>query len=388
MIAWPEIGATSTYMRFARGLAWILAGFGVAACAATSDEADGVGFGESAVAATYTDGTGDYRYVDTHDAYAHTTTVDQDRFLYFRKVNGRPAVGLTMDCAWVDPANAYDVLDALRRHGTKITFFISGPFIFKTLRRGLQGGLDRTNFGVIRRMIDEGHEFGNHTQTHPHNNSSIDWVRENEELERGWDAAVAEIYAGQAIPANAKMKNYWRAPYGEYDHRSLGLAAKAGFPFHFGWNVDVKDSAGFASCADSPSDARCLNPRKLTDTVLGFAERNDWSLDGFVILSHLQNPYLWGSDPAGLDRLLDTIAAKGHVVARISEMFIERPVGGPANPPVRGTASAGASCAAGCIYSSFCVSHNASAPRFPSEDGSPLICVKSGDCSTTCTPTP
>jgi peptidoglycan/xylan/chitin deacetylase (PgdA/CDA1 family) len=383
--------------RLHRTLGCTIAVLCVAACAATTDGSadsegsDGVGLGESQITATYTDGTGSYRYVDTHDDYAHTTTVNRDRFLYFRKVNGRRAVGLTMDCAWVEPQNAIDILDVYKRHNTKITFFISGPFIFKNIRLGLGGGFDRANFGVIKRMIDEGHEFGNHTQTHPHNNQSIDWVRENDELERGWDAAVAEIYRGQPIPANAKMKNYWRAPYGEYDRRSLGLAAKAGFPFHFGWNVDVKDAADFPSCASNPSNPRCLNPRKLTDTVLGFAERNQWSLDGFVILSHLQNPYLWGSDPAGLDRLLDTIEAKGHVVAKISEMFIESAVDPPPDPgtdPTRPAPVPGGSCAPGCIYSSFCVSHNPSAPHFQAEDGTPLVCVKSGECSTACTPSP
>jgi peptidoglycan/xylan/chitin deacetylase (PgdA/CDA1 family) len=365
----------------------------VAACAATTTDApEGeVGFDESSITATYSDGTGTYRYVDTHDNYAHTTTVDREHFLYFRKVNGRRAVGLTMDCAWVEPANALDILDVYKRRGVKITFFISGPFVFKNIRQGLAGGLERKNLPVIKRMIEDGHEFGNHTQTHPHNNQSIDWVRENDELERGWNAAVAEIYRGQTAPPNAKMKNYWRAPFGEYDRRALGLAAKAGFPFHFGWNVDVKDAAGFSSCASSPGDPKCLSPRKLTDTVLGFAERNRWSLDGFVILSHLQNPYLWGSDPAGLDRLLDTIEAKGHVVARISEMFVEEPANPDLDPdpdPVATSPAPGATCAPGCIYSSFCVIHNPSAPQVSSADGTPLVCVKNGDCATACTPRP
>jgi len=358
--------------------------------ASVTNEGDDEQFREDDLAASYSDGTRSYRYVDTHDAYGNTGVVDKSKFLYFRRVGGKQAVGLTMDCAWVEPQNANEILDVFKRHNVKITFFISGPFIFKSLKQGLQGGLDTKNFAVIKRMIDEGHEFGNHTQTHPHNNQSIDWVRENEELRRGWDAAVAQIYRGSTVPANAKMLNYWRAPYGEYDGRSLGLASKAGFPFHFGWNVDVKDAADLPDCRTAPNNSRCLNPGRLTDAVLAFGDKNRWSLDGFVILSHLQNPYRWGSKPEGLDRLLTTIASKNHVVARLSEMFIEAPVqggggssGGSGTPPT-GAKEAGDTCAPGCIYSSFCVSKNATAKRYSARGGGELICVKSGDCAAEC----
>ncbi|MFO0672737.1 MAG: polysaccharide deacetylase family protein [Polyangiaceae bacterium] len=300
------------------------------ACSSTSAEDDSTGegdgdgthdFGESALTATYTDGSGSYTFVDTHDQYGNTGVVDQAKFLYFHKVNGKRAVGLTQDCAWVEPENAYEILDVLKAENVHITFFISGPFIFNSPRKSLEGGLVEKNLPVIKRMIEEGHEFGSHTQNHPHNNQSIDWVKENTELQRGWDAVLHRIYPNQNIPANAQLRNYWRAPYGEYDNRSLGLAAKAGFPYHFGWNVDVKDATGFPSCAEKATDPKCLNPAKLTDTVLGFAEKNHWGLDGFVILSHLQNPYRWGSSPEGLQRLIRTAKQHDHVIAKISEMF-------------------------------------------------------------------
>jgi peptidoglycan/xylan/chitin deacetylase (PgdA/CDA1 family) len=368
----------------------------VAACSSTQEmplPAEGTGgddFGqiESELTSSYSDGTGSYRYVDTHDDYGHTGVVDQTEFMYFRRVRGKQAIGLTMDCAWVEPANAIEVLDVLKRYNVKISFFISGPFIFSEPRKGLAGGLDRKNFAVIRRMIEEGHEFGNHTQTHPHNNQSINWGRENDELRRGWDAVVATLYPSSTAPENAKMLNFWRAPYCEYDARALGLAAKAGFPYHFGWNVDVKDATDRPSCATSPNDAKCLSASKLTDNVLGFAEKNRWSLDGFVILSHLQNPYHWGASAQGLERLLVTATQKNHVIARISEMFIEAPSaapgGGSGGSSTSGPAVAGERCAPGCIFSAFCVDRNASAVRYPSASGAQLICVKVGDCDSEC----
>jgi peptidoglycan/xylan/chitin deacetylase (PgdA/CDA1 family) len=171
----------------------------------------------------------------------------------------------------------------LKSHDAKVTFFVSGLFLFSSPSRGLAGGIDPKSLPLIRRMIDEGHEFGSHTQTHPHNDASVDWAREN-------------------------------------DARALALAARAGFPYHFGWNVDVRDSTGLPDCNEQPS-VPCLSPSKLTDFVLSFGEMNHWSLDGFVILSHLENRYRWGSTPDGLARLITTIRAKGHVFARLSEMF-------------------------------------------------------------------
>lgn len=300
-----------------------LALFATASCTAPVDEEEGAGhYQEDGLTGSYDDGQSSFRYVDTHDGYGNTGVVDKEKFLYFKRVNGKRAVGLTMDCAWVDAPNANEILDVLKQNNAKITFFISGPFIFKTPRRGLEGGLVTASLPLIKRMIEEGHEFGSHTQNHPHNNQSIDWTRENEELARGWDAVVAQLYSGTTAPPNAKLLNYWRAPYGEYDPRALGLAAKAGFPYHFGWNVDVRDSTGLPECATHPSDSKCLSPAKLTDYVLAFAEKNHWSLDGFVILSHLQNPYHWGSKADGLQRLITTAHEKGHVIARLSEMFV------------------------------------------------------------------
>lgn len=346
-------------------------------------DADDQSLHESALTAVYTDGTGSYRYVDTHDHYDNTGVVDPSRFLYFHKVGGKRAVGLTMDCAWVEPDNANEILDVLKRHDLHITFFISGPFIFESPRQGIAGGFVEKNLPVIKRMIDEGHEFGSHTQNHPHNDQSIDWTRENSVLLDGWNAVVAKIYAGQETPANATMKNYWRAPYGEYDARALGLGAKAGFPFHFGWNVDVKDAVGYPSCADAPNDRTCLDPQKLTDTVLAFGDKNHWNLDGFVILSHLQNPYHWGKDPEGLERLLETVEQKGLVISRISEMFIES-TAAPDGAPAPATPEPGATCGEGCIFSGMCADKAPHAKHFPSDDGD-LVCVKSGgDCSQTC----
>lgn len=268
-------------------------------------------------------------YIDTHDNYAHTAKVDPLKFNYFKKVDGKPAISLTFDCAWVDNANGMKIIDFLKIRKIKTTIFISGPFIFENYKMGSSGGvanLNKNSYGMIKRLIDDGHEFGNHTWTHPHNLKSgetisrVDWTAELKDLEIGWNNIVKKIY-GTAIPANAKMKPFWRAPFGEYDDRSLKMAAKAGYPLHFGWNSDSRDSTGLPDCRVDGQNPKCLNPRKLTQYVLDFGVKNDWKIDGMVVLSHLQNPYDWTGSADGLARLVDTYQAKGFTFRKISEMF-------------------------------------------------------------------
>ena len=64
------------------------------------------------------------------------------------------AVWLTIDDG-VDPLTTPALLDCLRAHNVKATFFVIG-------RRAAQFP------DLIQRMRDEGHEVANHTQNHPH----------------------------------------------------------------------------------------------------------------------------------------------------------------------------------------------------------------------------
>ena len=60
----------------------------------------------------------------------------------------QPLVALTIDDG-PDPATTAQILDALQRHGARATFFV--------ITAHLPG-----NEGVARRMVEEGHEIGNH----------------------------------------------------------------------------------------------------------------------------------------------------------------------------------------------------------------------------------
>jgi peptidoglycan/xylan/chitin deacetylase (PgdA/CDA1 family) len=101
-----------------------------------------------------------------------------------------PRAALTFD----DGPNGADtaaVLDALRRHGARATFFVVGEAA-------------RKHPELVRRMIDEGHVVGSHTDRH----TKLPWLS-RAAVERELDDASAAIVA-----AGAPRPAWFRAPHG------------------------------------------------------------------------------------------------------------------------------------------------------------------------------
>ncbi len=259
-------------------------------------------------------------WVDTHGQNVFRRRIVRDSFPFFRSPDGHPSLALTFDCAWVEEAPGLRILDLLRVRGIRATFFVSGPFVLTDAKSGVAGGLKAANFPMLRRMVEDGHEFGSHTLTHPHNGATVDWERENRELRVAFDAAMHAIF-GDSVPPNAHLRPFWRSPYGEYDERALRLASRAGFSLHIGWNVDVFDGTARPSCSQFPTDTICVGPATMTERVLSFARLNDWTLPGMVVLAHLQNQFDWTSGEEGLGALVDSVQAHGVVIRPVSEIF-------------------------------------------------------------------
>ncbi|MDH4045633.1 MAG: polysaccharide deacetylase family protein [Gemmatimonadota bacterium] len=259
-------------------------------------------------------------YVDFHPRHTREGWHGEPPVAFFKPVDRKPSIALTFDCGWVEEANGMKILDFLKARSLRATFFISGPFVFHDYRKGAAGGLNQANLRMIRRMIEDGHEFGSHSQTHPHNSVWIDWERENDELRRAWEAATREAF-GETPPGNARMLPFWRAPFGEYDDRSLRMASRAGFPLHVGWTVDVHDGLGLPRCGDAASHVRCIDAKRMTDRVVDHVDSTGARFEGLVVLAHLQNAYDWTGTPDGLARLVDVLSERGVALRPLSAIF-------------------------------------------------------------------
>lgn len=114
--------------------------------------------------------------------------------------------------------SAKAILDTLKKHNVKSTFFLTGKFI-------------EDNQEIVKRMISEKHEIFNHTYDHPYL-TQLPEGRIAQELQM-MDSEYQKI-------SGVSTKPYFRAPYGDRDSHVLDVAAKAGYRSVF-WTVDASD---------------------------------------------------------------------------------------------------------------------------------------------------
>ena len=112
------------------------------------------------------------------------------------------------------------ILDTLKENDVKAIFFVTSPYL-------------KDNPEIIKRMVDEGHIVGNHTNHHP----SMPDVSNNEEKFLNEFTDVENKYkeiTGQDIPL------YFRPPMGEYSQKSLAMTKNLGYKTVF-WSFAYYD---------------------------------------------------------------------------------------------------------------------------------------------------
>ena len=134
----------------------------------------------------------------------------------------KKTIYLTFDCGY-ENGNTEPILDALKKHNAKVTFFVVGHF--------LESAPD-----IVKRMEEEGHAVGNHTYHHPDMSSISELASFQKEI---YD--VASLY--QSITGKEMIK-YYRPPQGKYSTENLKMAKELGYNTFFwslayvDWNVD------------------------------------------------------------------------------------------------------------------------------------------------------
>ncbi len=133
-----------------------------------------------------------------------------------RAPSPQPGIALTFDDG-PHPEITPRVLDALGAAGGHGTFFLVG----RNVRRYPE---------VVRRIVEEGHAIGVHTQTHPHA-----WVctpsRVRQEIALGFNAIVE---------TTGKRPLWFRPPYGAFNALSRPTAHQLGLRIAL-WSCDAGD---------------------------------------------------------------------------------------------------------------------------------------------------
>ena len=137
---------------------------------------------------------------------------------YFIGDTTQNTIYLTFDCGY-ENGNTEPILDALKKHDVKATFFVVGNFL-------------ETSPEIVKRMIAEGHTVGNHTYHHLDMSSisSMDaFKKETQDVEN-----LFEQITGTPIT------KLYRPPQGKYNIENLKMAQELGYHTFF-WSLAYVD---------------------------------------------------------------------------------------------------------------------------------------------------
>lgn len=125
---------------------------------------------------------------------------------------------LTFDAGF-ENGNMPQILDALKAHGVKATFFLVGNFFEKEPE-------------LVKRMVDEGHTVGNHTYSHPDMSAINSKESFQTELEKN-ETLYKEI-------TGEDMLKLYRPPQGKFCQSNLVMAQEMGYKTVF-WSLAYVD---------------------------------------------------------------------------------------------------------------------------------------------------
>lgn len=184
-------------------------------------------------------------------------------------------VAISFDAAW-GADDTEDLLTILRNNDVKATFFLCGYWVDEYPDE-------------VKRIYEEGHEIGNHSDTHPHG-SKISLEQNKKEI----------------MAVHEKIKNLlgvdmnlYRPPFGEYNDTVLQAAKEVGY-HTIQWDIDSLDWKEYGV---EHEINQVLNHKHLGN--------------GSIMLFHNDAKYT----PDALDTILKGLKEKGYEVVPVGELI-------------------------------------------------------------------
>lgn len=137
---------------------------------------------------------------------------------YYLKESDEKVIYITFDAGF-ENGNTEPILDALKKHNAKATFFVVGHYL-------------ETAPELIKRMCAEGHTVGNHTYNHPDMSAISDMESFQKEIQ-GVEEKYKEI-------TGEEMVKFYRPPQGKYSLENLQMAKEMGYHTFF-WSLAYVD---------------------------------------------------------------------------------------------------------------------------------------------------
>lgn len=183
-------------------------------------------------------------------------------------------IALTFDAG--SDAIGIGILDVLKKHNVKATFFLTG------------GWADKFP-SYAKRIAVEGHDIGNHTYSHP------DAVKTN-----------SNIFLQDIIKAEEAIKRvtgitprpYFRFPFGSYNAAALKTVGGAGYPYSIQWTIDTIDW-------QQPS----------VEVIVSRIQSG--ASNGDIILMHIGGI----NTPAAVDKVIPLLKEMGYNLVTLTELL-------------------------------------------------------------------
>lgn len=137
--------------------------------------------------------------------------------LYVGDTN-KKEIYITFDAGF-ENGNTERILDALKKHGVKATFFLVGNYF-------------ETQPELVKRMAKEGHTIGNHTYSHPDMSKIGDIQSFQTELQKN-ETLYRDILGSE-------MPKLYRPPQGKFCEENLKMAQQLGYSTVF-WSLAYVD---------------------------------------------------------------------------------------------------------------------------------------------------
>lgn len=220
-------------------------------------------------------------------------------------------IALTFDGDYLANASS-EILDMLKAKDVRCTFFVTGRFISRYPE-------------VVRRIVAEGHEVGNHTWSHPHLTTFTENTMHltHHELSReAFQDELRRTAEAFEVCTGREMAPYWRAPYGEHNLEIREWAAELGYR-HIEWTVG-RDWASTMDTMDWVADTTSPAYRsadEIVEKILSFGNGSEYGAGGCIILMHLGTMRESDLPHKKIPEIMDGLAEQGYELVKVSELL-------------------------------------------------------------------
>jgi len=228
---------------------------------------------------------------------------------YSRGSRSVPELSLTFD-AGGQAGYAAAVLEILRERKVKTTMFVTGQFI-------------EQNPEVVRQMVEDGHEVGNHTYSHPHlttfESNYHQWTMPGVSREILQKELLTAARLFKEVTAS-EMSHFWRAPYGEQNPELRRWAEEVGY-YHIDWSRDSNNSYDTLDWLSDVKNNYYKSPEQIRRQLIDLDRNSPQALNGAIVLMHISTERGKDYPDKVIAPAIDALSTKGYKLVKVSQLF-------------------------------------------------------------------